>query len=125
MATTIRCVTIYPVAKETHYRNEDGTGAIETRYSYSWYADTLQMQERVTTLPAIAESQNGSGISATRTERFDAAGNLVWLKDERGYITYHTYDAGGNVTRTDPGRGRSAASVPGGWSTPAGGGLHS
>ena len=32
------------------------------------------MQERVTTLPAIPESQNGSGVSATRTERFDAAG---------------------------------------------------
>jgi len=86
-------VTTYPIAKETRYRNEDGSGAIETRYSYTWHADSLQMQERVTTLPAIPESQNGSGVSATRVERFDAAGNLVWLKDERGFITYHAYDA--------------------------------
>ena len=34
-------VTIYPLAKETRYRNEDGTGAIETSYTYTWHTDTL------------------------------------------------------------------------------------
>ena len=35
-------VTVYPVAKETRYRNEDGTGAIETRYSYSWHTESCR-----------------------------------------------------------------------------------
>ena len=117
-------LTVYPVSKEIHYRNEDGTGAIETRYSYSWHTDSVQMQERVTTLPAIPESQNGSGISATRTERFDESGNLIWLKDERGFITHHTYDAQRNVICTIQDVDDGQLSVPTGWETPNGGGLH-
>jgi len=30
-------VTIYPVASETIYTNEDGTGAVATTYGYTWY----------------------------------------------------------------------------------------
>ena len=117
-------VATYPLARETRYRNDDGTGAIETESSYGWHSNSLQMQERVTTLPAIPESQNGSGVSATRTERFDESGNLIWLKDERGYLTYHEYDAHGNMTRSIQDVDDSLITVPTGWSTPADGGRH-
>ena len=118
-------VTVYPLAKQTRYRNEDGSGGIETRYAYSWHEGTVQMQERITTLPAIAPWQNGSGVAATRTERFDIHGNLLWLKDERGFITGHEYAAGpALVSRTIQDVDDARLSVPSGWSTPAGGGRH-
>jgi hypothetical protein len=118
-------VTVYPIAREIQYRNEDGTGEIVTSYSYQWYPDTTQMLQRVTTLPAVPASQNGSGVAATRTERFDTYGHLVWLKDERGTITYHEVDViTGQVTRTIQDVDDAQLSVPEGWATPAGGGLH-
>lgn len=58
----------YRVSKETVYRNEDGTGAIETNYAYTWHAGTCRLEERTTTLPAVPASQNGSGIATSRTE---------------------------------------------------------
>lgn len=62
-------VTIYPVSKETVYRNDDGTGALHTTFTYTWHTGTVQVEERTTTLPAVAASQNGSGSAATRAER--------------------------------------------------------
>ena len=92
------------------------------------------MLERTTTLPAVPIAQNGSGVAATRTERFDLYGNLIWLKDERGYITYREYDlVTGALRRTieDVDDSRtitpadcSIAELPDGWTTPDGGGLH-
>ncbi|NUQ65008.1 MAG: RHS repeat-associated core domain-containing protein, partial [Pirellulales bacterium] len=102
----------------------DGTGEIVTSYSYSWHPDSIQMAERVTTLPAVPAEQNGSGVSATRVERFDMAGRLVWTKDERGVIGYRQYDGAGNVTRTIQDVDDTQLAVPSGWSTPAGAGLH-
>ncbi len=118
-------VTVYPLAKETRYRHEDGSGAVETRYSYSWQEGTVQMQERITTLPAIAQWQNGPGTSAMRTERFDTYGNLLWLRDERGFITGHQYAAGpGRISRTIQDVDDAQLTLPSGWSTPSGGGQH-
>ena len=117
--------TIYPLLRETAYRNEDSTGGIVTSYSYTWHSGMTQMQERTTTLPAVPGSQNGSGVSATRVERFDTFGNLVWLKDERGFITYNAYDVStGNVTQTVQDADGAQLTLPSGWSTPAGGGKH-
>ena len=32
----------YPVVAETDYRNDDGTGAVTTSYSYVFYSDSMQ-----------------------------------------------------------------------------------
>ena len=118
-------LTVYPVAKEIAYPNEDGSSPIETSYAYTWYTDSVQMQQRTTTLPAVSTGQNGSGASATRVERFDELGRLVWTKDERGYISYRTYDlASGNVTQSIEDVDDTQLTVPSGWSTPADGGKH-
>jgi RHS repeat-associated protein len=117
--------TVYPVSQVTSYASDDGTGAIQTGYSYSWYSGTAQMRERVTSLPAVSSGQNGPGASATRTEQFDTNGNLVWLRDERGFITYYQYDPSlGVVTQTIEDVDGSQLTLPTGWTTPAGGGLH-
>jgi RHS repeat-associated protein len=84
------------------------------------------MEERVTSLPAIPTAQHGSGSADTRTERFDLYGNLIWLKNERGFLTRHTYDIPTGV-RTETIEDVDTTQVsdePSGWTTPSGGGLH-
>ena len=118
-------ITVYPIAKEIAYPNEDGSSPIETCYAYTWYFESVQMQQRTTTLPAVSAAQNGPGTSATRVERFDEFGRLIWTKDERGTIAYREYDlASGNVTRSIADVDDTQLTVPSGWSTPTGGGKH-
>jgi YD repeat-containing protein len=119
-------ITIYPVAKRIVFRNEDGTGAIETGYAYTWHPDTFQMAQRTTTLPAVPAEQNGSGASATRVEVFDLRGNLTWLRDERGFLTRHSYDivTGARTQTIADVDVALVADAPEGWTTPSGGGLH-
>ena len=104
--------TIYPLLRETVYRNEDGTGAIKTSYSYAWHPNSLQIEQRVTTLPAVPAEQDGSGISATRTERFDTHGQPD-LEPGRARVHHlprvRRRAAGGD--QDDPGRGRHAADL--------------
>lgn len=118
-------LTVYLIARETVYPNEDGSAPIETSYTYTWHAGSVRMLQRTTTLPAVPTWQNGSGTSATRVERFDKFGRLEWLKDERGYITYKEYDlASGNATQSIDDVDDTQLTVPSGWSTPTGGGKH-
>ncbi len=123
---TANSITVYPVSKLTVYRNDNGTGAIETSFSYSWHSGTHQMEQRVTTLPVISTAQNGSNSANSRTEQFDAHGNLIWIKDERGFITRHVYDpVRGVMTQMIQDVDHTQVSdEPSGWTTPAGGGLH-
>ena len=68
---SIRTVGTVEVTKETVYRNDDNTGAIHTNHSLTWFTDSYTVEQRVTTFPAVSTSQNGSGTSVTRTERFE------------------------------------------------------
>ena len=95
----------YPTVSEKQYRSEAGGGSdpVETTYAYLWHDDNTSSQvlQRTITWPSVSSSQNGNDASASQVERFDAAGRLVWLADERGYLTHHEYDeATGVRTRT-------------------------
>lgn len=116
--------TVYLVSKETAYRNDDGTGAINTSYSFSWHPGTLQMKERIETLPAVPASQNGNGIAATRKQVFDLDGNLTWNMDERGKITRMKFDpvTGAITQQIEDADLALHPDAPAGWSTPVGGG---
>ncbi|MBI3860974.1 MAG: hypothetical protein HY290_03680 [Planctomycetia bacterium] len=83
------------------------------------------MQQKTTTWPVIATSQNGSGVAAQMLEYFDTYSNLIWKMDERGYITGMTYDipTGALIQQIDD-VNTSLVSAPSGWTTPADGGLH-
>ena len=60
---------VYFLSRETRYPSAtDPQETIVTTYDYTWYEGTCQVQERVTTLPVIAASQNGSGIASTRSK---------------------------------------------------------
>lgn len=104
----------------------DGTRTIITDYSYTWYSGTCAVKEKVTTLPAIPASQNGSGIRATRREYFDTYGNRTWQKDERGVLVHFTYDipTGAVTQRIDDVDTSLVSDAPAGWYTPPGAGLH-
>lgn len=118
--------SVYPISKETVYRNDDGTGAIETTFSYTFHSGTVQVEEKTTTLPAVSAGQNGSGTSASRIERFDLHGNRIWRKDERGFLTRMKYDlpTGALVQQIEDVDTAQVTDEPAGWTTPASGGLH-
>jgi len=118
--------TVYPVSSLTVYRNDDGTGTVVTGYGYTWYAGTTQFQQKMTTLPAVSTSQNGSGISATTLDYYDTLGNKTWSMDERGFITAFVYDVptGALAQQIDDVDTSRTTGAPAGWTTPAGGGLN-
>ena len=86
-------VTVRPVSKLIEYPYANNTSyAVNTLYSYTWISGTVQMLKRVTALPAVPTTQNGTNTTAERWDQFDEYGNLIWIKDARGYITRHVYD---------------------------------
>lgn len=128
---TVDSTKIYPVWREILYRSDSGGGStpVETTYDYLWFAGTFQVQERTTIWPVVGSGQNGSGKAERRVERFDEYGRLIWIKDERGFLTRLKYDdpSGGLIQRIDDvdvNQIGDSPSVPTGWTTPSGGGLH-
>ncbi|WP_430454574.1 RHS repeat-associated core domain-containing protein [Rhodopirellula europaea] len=118
--------TIYPISKETKYRDEAGTEALETSYAYQWHTDSVQVKQRTVTLPVVSTAQNGPGTATTQKQVYDERGNLTWAMDGRGFITHMTYDQvlGVMLQRIEDADTSLLTGVPSGWSTPSGGGKH-
>ena len=116
--------TVHPLSKLTVYRSD--VASDDTEYAYTWHTDTNQILQKTTTYEAVITSRNGSGVSATRVERFDTYGNLIWSKDERGAIDYHEYDVvtGARTYSIRDVDTTQVANEPDGWATPTGFGLH-
>src|SRR5690606_5895212 len=66
-----------------------------------------------------------SGVSATLVEYFNEDGKLVWSKDERGVLTYQTFDpiTGGIAQRIKDANTSQVTNEPSGWVTPSGAGF--
>ena len=80
------------ISKQTVYTDDSHAVPIETSYAYTFYSGKVQPSQIVITLPAVLTTQNGSGASATTTQKFDLLGNLTESTDERGLKTGYTYD---------------------------------
>jgi len=114
-------------AREIVYPSDtDQTKKLITTYNYTFHPGTCQVQQKTTTLPAVSADQNGSGVAATRKEVFDTYGNLIWIMDERGFLTRLKYDVvtGAVTQRIDDVDTAQFSDEPAGWETPTGGGLH-
>ncbi|HEX3655331.1 MAG TPA: hypothetical protein VHV55_05985, partial [Pirellulales bacterium] len=103
-----------------------------TSYSYAYHAGTSQVAEKVTTLPVVDPTHNGSGATITQREIYDTYGNMNWERGPRGFIDYFNYDVttGARVLQIED-VNDTLISMPtdlvddlGLWSTPAGGGAH-
>jgi len=130
-ARTVRGTTRWVLKKRVCYPSEqDQLFQIDcTAYTYHWYEGSFRIQERTTHWPMIPADENGSGIATQRIERFDEFGNRIWVKDQRGFLTRMKYDlaSGAIIQRivdADTSRITDEPSVPPGWATPEGGGLH-
>ncbi|MBL8812383.1 MAG: glycosyltransferase, partial [Planctomycetaceae bacterium] len=123
---TVSGSTVYKLSKETIYRNEDGTGALETSFAHTFYSGTTQVQQRTTTLPVVPTDQNGSGVAATRKEYFDTSSRRTWAMDERGFIAHNVYNlaTGALIRQIQDVDTTQVVGAPPGWTTPAGGGLN-
>ncbi len=127
--------TVYPLSSFTEYHNTDGTGGQTTSYSYTWTTTsgglaTNYMTSATTTMPLISSSQNGPNTTYdVSTAFYDSFGRIQWMKDGDGYITYTAADLGtgipvkeiADVNTSNTG---DFSNLPGGWTTPSGGGLH-
>ena len=121
--------TVNPLASLTSFRNDDGTGAQVTKYSYDWYANSTQTSMITTTLPVVGAGQNGPGTAAMFSRAFDRVGREIWSRDEDGFLTFTAYDTeSGSILKhiedVNTSLTGSFTGLPTGWSTPSGGGLH-
>ena len=118
-----------PIAEQTQYRNDNGTGAQTTSYAYTWFTGTAQAESVTITLPTVTTAQNGPNTASTMTTYFDSYGRAIWSKDAEGYLNYTEYDTvtGGvvkSIVDVDTTQTSTFSNLPSGWSTPSGGGLH-
>ena len=123
--------TVMPLASSTTYPNTTTAGAQTTSYAYTFTAGTTQIVSQKTTLPTVTTLQNGPGTADVVDQVFDAVGREIWSRDADGFLRHTQYDAQtGAVVKTiiDVNTSRTAdfpaQSLPAGWATPAGGGLH-
>ncbi|TWT55957.1 RHS repeat-associated core domain-containing protein [Allorhodopirellula solitaria] len=118
--------TIYPIAKQTRYRDDAGAEPLDTTYTYEWYTDAVQIKQRTITLPVVTTAQNGPNTATTQKQVYDERGNLTWSMDARGFITRMFYDQvlGAMLQRIDDADTSLLSGVPAGWSTPSVGGKH-
>jgi hypothetical protein len=122
---TASSVTSYPIAHSTVYRDDAGADPVTTSYAYTWFTSSVAIQQRTTTLPVVPTGQNGTNTADTITEIYDEQGQLIWSRDARGFITYRAYDPVTMALIQEIQDVDSAKlSLPSGWTTPAGGGLH-
>jgi len=123
--------TVMPLATRTTYPNTTTAGAQTTSYAYTFSAGTTQIVSQRTTLPIVSTAQNGPGTAVVTDQVFDAVGREIWSRDADGFLRHTQYDAQtGAVVKSivDVDTSRTsdfdAQSLPSGWATPAGGGLH-
>jgi YD repeat-containing protein len=106
-AATSNGLTVYPLATQTDYQNDNGTGAELTQYSYTWLLDagghpTAQPQTLTVQKPLIPTSQNGPGGTSydVTTTTFDPYGRVIQTVDPDNKVVSYTYDqATGAVTQ--------------------------
>lgn len=115
----------YPVAGMS---DED---APTTSYEYTWQTDTednptLQVDERVRTLPVVSTDENGTGETQQDRIIFDSFGRVTWEMDARGVISYRSYvtATGTLLQRIQDVDTSRMTDVPTGWETLPGFGQH-
>ncbi|MGL5097641.1 MAG: RHS repeat-associated core domain-containing protein, partial [Planctomycetia bacterium] len=117
---------VEPTSLMVEYRNDDGGGALQTIYEYTYHPDSLRVQEKKTYRPQVLEAENGNGISYVRREAYDVFGNLTWAMNERGVITAFKYNVvtGATTRRIDDVDTSLVSGAPSGWATVFGFGRH-
>jgi RHS repeat-associated protein len=86
--------TIFKVSEETTYLSEtDPLQTSVTSHAYVWYSGTAQVQQKTTSLPIVAEAENGDDQGYSRRSYYDLDGDMTWTQNELGVITGYTYDA--------------------------------
>lgn len=123
--TQVNGHTLYPLMAHATFPTTGSPN--NTIFAYlEWHATGTQFKSRVTVLPFVSSGQNGPGpVPIAISEVVDEDGNLIWLRDERGFITHFQYRADLNrlTQRIDDVDGK-LTTLPSGWSMQPGGGRH-
>ncbi|MFL5330238.1 MAG: RHS repeat-associated core domain-containing protein [Gemmataceae bacterium] len=131
-------LSIYAAASQTIYSDTAGSSSITTSYAYDWDStNKFAVNSETVTRPVVTTAQHGPNSADVEYYVTGAYGNVTWMKDAAGALTYRTYDAAtGGVTKrisdvntslgTTTGGYTSVPSIGGStWSTPSAFGVHS
>ena len=129
ISRTLSSLATYLPASSTVYRNADGTGSITTSNAYTWVTGTRQLESITTTNPTVTTAQNGSNAATSAVVVLNNFQQPIWIKDAAGYITFRAYDQATKtlikeIVDVDTTQTTTFNSLPSGWSTPSGAGLH-
>src|SRR5262245_9197894 len=136
-------VSTYQVASESVFRSEasGGSDPLTTTHAYTYHTDPSdpdpahptiflpRVRQETITYAAVSTDHNGPGTATADVVVYDLYGRPVWVKDAAGNITYTEYDAKtGAVVKTiadvNTANISDFSGLPGGWTTPPGGGAH-
>lgn len=91
---TVSGQTINKVSAEYVYSaaGMPDTDAPKTSYEYTWQTDasgnpTLQVAQRMRTLPVVSTAENGTGETQSDLLIYDPFGHIIWEMNARGVIT--------------------------------------
>ena len=133
---TVSGVTVHQIATNTVYGLDTGSNPgftdrdpRTTSFAYTWFSGTNRIESVTVTEPTVTSGQNGPGTADTSTVFYDIHGRVIWTKDQAGFLSYTAYDTISGavvkrITDVDTSQTSDFASLPSGWSTPSGGGLH-
>ncbi|MBL9154646.1 MAG: hypothetical protein JNK37_19360, partial [Verrucomicrobiales bacterium] len=130
IGTSPNTFTIHPVAEDLAYpvaaSNPPDSEAATTTYERTWHGDTFQVAQLTTTPPVVPVAQHGTDTAEPTYRVFDIDGFLIWEKDARGVITWHSYDpsTGAETRRIDDADPALLPNPPSGWVAPSFGGTH-
>lgn len=93
------------VANDREYADKISSGTTGSNlwsYAYTWHGasgrDLITLARLDTTQPTVSTTKNGSGSANVTREYFNKDGTLGFEKTALGYITYHGYNNGQQVT---------------------------
>jgi len=117
-------ITIYPLIQSTVWADDGATLPIATSYQNYFYAGTVRLWQRTTTLPTVTTAQNGSNALTYQRMLYNLYGKLIWEQGPKGFVDNFSYDVctGARIEHVrdvDPSV-LSLPTTPEVWSRPAG-----
>ncbi|MDR2408291.1 MAG: hypothetical protein LBE13_09310, partial [Bacteroidales bacterium] len=85
-------VTAYHVYP-TLTTNREASDRVTTSYTYTYWEDNFKqsIKTRTDTFQAVPVLQNGNGVSAVTQTYYDSYGQIRWIRDALGVVTYYGY----------------------------------
>ncbi|MDR2407104.1 MAG: hypothetical protein LBE13_03195 [Bacteroidales bacterium] len=77
----------------TQTTNRSSSDRVTTSYTYTYWEDNFKqsIKTRTDTSQAVPVSQNGNGVSSVTRTYYDSYGQIRWIRNALGVVTYYGY----------------------------------